>query len=68
METRKRGLIPQKHERDPEFFYYFASWVLESRGFGSDVFRHNPKLKDLAESCRTLREAYPEECKTDMNI
>jgi hypothetical protein len=49
-------------------FYYFASWVLESRGFNSDVLRDNPRLKDLAESSRILRDTYPEECKTITNI
>jgi hypothetical protein len=68
MDTEKKGLIPQNHERDQEFFYYFASWVLESRGLSSDIVRENPRLNNLAESSRIFREAYPEECKTDMNI
>jgi hypothetical protein len=68
MDTEKEGLVPQNHEGDQEFFYYFASWVLESRGLSSDIFRENPRLIGLAESSRIFREAYPEDCKTDLNI
>jgi hypothetical protein len=43
MDTGERGLTPQNHERDQNFFYYFASWALESCSFSPDVFRDNPR-------------------------